>query len=972
MVNLLKQGKNISSRIVQLVCCVLFFNLVAVWEVKAAPASSLGGKENPFVTPALCEIEKPVDYLKIKRARVQPEVPTTEKWQENPFVESAPKPVFNKDESRRGYLLFRRPITSIVYPNSRPKHYERLEKLTGFGCHNEFEPLTFSVYPTRELKNLRVRVSGFYKGPDVIPSSAISVQLQTYWQIPYPHYVTSGDFFWRRMPELLEPVTVHTSAAEVCQRYWLTIKVPKDAVPGVYHGQVTLWDDGYSKAVQIPISFRVMSFELQKDPNKHYTAYYYDYLWDYDDSNRKKENNEWILKAAENSYRSMVEHGFDAMPTIYIRYDSKKDRLYIRQMDRIMALARKAGFKNIPFVPTCAGNAIELIIRKYDKKFKRPSHWEVGTDKMPAKQVYTKITELFKKLNAEWQANGYPKMYCCPLDEVSSSSWKFGAKVYAAVKRSGVGVYITKNPLAVDAHHYQDGTDAFCSQPYALPYEQITASKRLQYWCYPNHNAWEVRKPSVMCNGGRMTYGFGFWRSGYTVLIPWSWGCWRYKTDISYTSEFRMRNGKKTCYTPAGNPVDENGNVLNAIYWECFREGYDDGRYIYTLQQAIRIHAASASPECEAFVKEGKSLLQKIWDRIQVEQKYKSPDTVSILPEEFDALRWQMAALTEELSKFNGKSQSTVSGPVVKIAPQVKSESILAQESMREKMLIKSLGDEEFSCWKNVTKEGHLSIVDTKAFTGQKCLKYHIIIDHNTDGEGKKGTYPVGWPRIVATFKAGELDLSQYEYLSFHVMIDSDRDEVSDDNTPAFWTFSSYAKGDRLPSQSLLGQVPQRVWLPVMIPLNSIIGTSTEQTAWQSIQRMQFGINERDYNNGTGLTFYLDDISLIRFKVPVIENVLVSSSIVLPQKSLFCKLSILGTSFVKRGEYRVIMELLDGSGNSRVRAQEELKDCYAVVLDLPSLNSGIYTLRGSILNAAGQMVSHWETPLTAVIGPAAE
>ena len=70
-------------------------------------------------------------------------------YEEIPFVETADEPALTPAEKERGYLLFHRPITDPVYPNSKPRDPERLEKLVAFAAPGEFEPLTFSIYPVR-------------------------------------------------------------------------------------------------------------------------------------------------------------------------------------------------------------------------------------------------------------------------------------------------------------------------------------------------------------------------------------------------------------------------------------------------------------------------------------------------------------------------------------------------------------------------------------------------------------------------------------------------------------------------------------------------------------------------------------------------------------------------------------------------------------------------------------------------------
>ena len=121
-------------------------------------------------------------------------------------------------------------------------------------------------------------------------------------------------------------MTVHSSPAGECQRYWLTIHVPDDAKPGLYRGTVTVWDDGFDRAVEIPLALRVLGFRLQKDPRKHFSAYFYA---------RNKalyqgRDEAFIRQAADNDYRAMADFGLDMLPTLYLGCEDGK-RIVVRR-----------------------------------------------------------------------------------------------------------------------------------------------------------------------------------------------------------------------------------------------------------------------------------------------------------------------------------------------------------------------------------------------------------------------------------------------------------------------------------------------------------------------------------------------------------------------------------------------------------------------------------------------------------------
>ncbi len=607
---------------------------------------------------------KPVDGVVERRAHAQPTVPAGAK--EIPFVETVPEPALTDAEKQRGYLLFGRPTVEPVYPNTRPLPAERLEALAAFAAPGQFEPVTLALYPVRPLVNLKVRVSslrgkgdrsnlperpatnlrsvpGFaqigpvpFSPPGEIPADRVDVRLGTYWNVGYPRYTTVNTY--RRTPELLERVTVHSSPAGECQRYWLTIHVPEDAKPGLYLGAVTIWDDGFDRALSIPLALRVLGFHLIKDPAKHYSAYFYTK----NNTLYRGRSEAFIRKAADNDYRAMAEFGLDMLPTLYLDCPDGR-QIVVRHAEELQRML-DAGLRGP--APVTADAVIGRVYRDTTPGAKRENHWRIAP--MPPPEFYTRVTGLFRAFEVQRKAKDWPEFICCPMDEVDPSCKEFGVGVYAAVKAAGVRTYATKDPVARDAAAYAPYLDIWCSQPYSVPFEKIVAQKRYEYWCYPNHNAGEIKDRLTMCKGGRMTYGFGFWRSGYTTLIPWNW-CWTTAPD-----QFDYLRGRQS---GCGQRMDDDGEVIPAVYWSCFREGYDDARYIYTLQQAVVQRQDSTDPACQAAVRKGRRLLQETWDAIRVQPKYLA---AGMWPsEEFQAVRWRLAVQTQELLRYPATNKAT-------------------------------------------------------------------------------------------------------------------------------------------------------------------------------------------------------------------------------------------------------------------------------------------------------------------------
>ncbi len=917
----------------------------AVWlcGLAAGAAAAQATGQEP---PPLRLVPKPSDAGPERRARTQPPLP--EKAAEIPFEETAPEPALTPEEQARGYLLFQRPITEPVYPNTRPLPHERLEGLAAFAAPGEVEPVTFCLYPLRPLQDLRVRASALKSASGEIPADRVDVRLGTYWNVGYPSYTTTGTY--RRTPELLERATVHSSPARECQRWWLRIRVPEGAKPGLYRGTVTAWDDGFDRAVEIPLALRVLGFRLDKDPRKRYSVYFYV-------RNRtlyKGRDEAFIRKAADNDYRAMAEVGLDMLPTLYLRCEDGK-RITLAEageLERMLA----AGLKGP--APVTADNVISRLYGDTTPGGKRESHWKVNP--LPPPEFYARVTELFRAFEQERKAKGWPEFVCCPIDEVDAACKEFGAKVYAAVKAAGIRTYATKDPAAADARVYEPHIDIWCSQPYSVPYDRIVSQKRWEYWCYPNHNACEIKDRRTMCKGGRMTYGFGSWRSGYTTLIPWHWS-WTPEPDA-----FDYLRGR---HSGCGQRVDDEGEVMPAVYWECFREGWDDARYLYTLQQAIAEREGSADPACAAAVREGRRLLEETWGAIRVQPKYLA---AGMWPsEEFQAVRWLLAVQTGKLLKHPAARKATAPSVLVDAKaskPAAEPPSALDRAAQAGTLEALDLGG-DFSGWKSGTAEGKTEATAAARREGGKAgLRWTVEVDHQKDG-GEGGKYPVGWPRLSRSFGPGEIDMSRYDSLSFWIRVDSNRDEVADDRTPIGITVASHAKGRLFEKTVDLGDAP-RAWVPVRFSVKEMMeAAGAGPGPWKSVSRVQIHVSEHDYAHGARLVFDVGEAALQRLTAPAIAGVDAPRYALLPRANLAFEFEAMGTASVAKGSHQAAASLEDAGGRTVAEAGQDLAEPHRIVLAASSLAPGACTLRLRIRDAGGKPCSTWTQPLTLVAGP---
>jgi hypothetical protein len=164
-------------------------------------------------------------------------------------------------------------------------------------------------------------------------------------------------------------------------------------------------------------------------------------------------------------------------------------------------------------------------------------------------------------------------------------------------------------------------------------------ARKVEYWCYPNHVNGENDHTPVA--GARMTYGFGFWRSGFRALIPWIY-------SSSTGDPFNYLDGASMDFF---NRHEPDGTPMPVVLWEAYREGYDDYRYVYTLEQLSAEAKRSSKPRAAQAAVLAERELQYVWDSIRVQPKYKYDNLWS--PPAFDAYRWliaqQILALQESM-----------------------------------------------------------------------------------------------------------------------------------------------------------------------------------------------------------------------------------------------------------------------------------------------------------------------------------
>jgi hypothetical protein len=550
------------------------------------------------------------------------------KWALVPRVaDDTPWPQVAPADSARAYLVHHRHWAEVVYPHTVPIAQEINPTLRAFATPGEYEPLTFTVYPFRDFAGAQVEVSDLKSTTTVIPAGSVEIRRARYMRAR-PNYTVLMQYRW--VPDPLmpydpnEPLTAKRNA-----RFWLTVRIPEDAKPGMYKGAVTVTPAG-STPHRVPVVLRVLPIKLQEDPSKIYGIYYRDPLDDW--NNAKDEvSKAFYLRKAEWEMQDLVAHGTRNVTTSLWAAPEKEGEpgkftfnfdLFQMKVDRW----RKYGFKFPLVVGVNAGG----IYRKYMKE-DLGSH--ISQAKPPPPEYGQELTRMCQAIEAERVKRGWPDFVYYPIDEPSTapSAIAFMIETLKAVRAAGVKTYVTADPTIEGFAPLKPYIDVWCTQPFLPLREEILkdkAQRQVDYWCYPNHVNGENDHTTV--NGARMTYGFGFWRSGFTTLIPWI-----YRSDNG--NPWNYLDGT---YSDFFNRCADDGRPIPVAMWEAYREGYDDYRYVHTLREMIAA-ARKQGGKAGRVADEAQTDLESVWKAVRVQPKYKWDDLWE--PRETDVYRWMVA-----------------------------------------------------------------------------------------------------------------------------------------------------------------------------------------------------------------------------------------------------------------------------------------------------------------------------------------
>ncbi|MGA2496197.1 MAG: glycoside hydrolase domain-containing protein [Tepidisphaeraceae bacterium] len=473
------------------------------------------------------------------------------------------------DDTTRGYITFQRDCMKDLYYNDTPGKDEPGKPISTQAFVGEYAPLSLALTPLRDLGSVTVTSTDLTGPAGAIPASAIDVGFVSYRL----SRVTMEGTVYTIAPRLLMSTNAAPVPAGVTRQFWLTVKVPADAKPGVYKGSITVKPEKGAVA-RIPVEFRVRAGTLDPvDIPAGPWGYHIGVPWP-DDPAAAAFNDEMCTK----SLRKMREYGFTTFsgaPSIaYKGFKTGKPVLDFGNSDATMKLAKDLGFLAV----VSYGGGVH--------GFDAYSQDAAAMNAAGFKDYSEFIKAIYTEVQKHADANGWIPVYYNIGDEPIGD-----ALTRAAVNAEAYHKAFPKGPP------YFTAASSFRGSKQDDPHFRF--SKALQVADWNDHDEESVKLIHdaggdwAFYNGGnRWTFGHYMYKAahqfGMKFRLSWHWNATA--GDPYYALDCREDD-----YAWCNSSPD--GQLIPSVEFERLREGLGDYRRMLTLARLAKEKAGTPAAE---------------------------------------------------------------------------------------------------------------------------------------------------------------------------------------------------------------------------------------------------------------------------------------------------------------------------------------------------------------------------------------
>lgn len=424
--------------------------------------------------------------------------------------------------------------------------------MTLTACPGEYESASFGIFALQNLNGIKVTASDLTGPAGTVPASALDLRVVKVWyqagrnvgfqnlKLLTPELLLKDDSLVqideKRQINILKMDKDAMRDADVLQPFavpantfkqcWLTIQVPADAKAGVYRGTITIAPDAGAAFAQ-PVELTVLPFTLD-EPKIICSIYYRGRLHKGKPvCNSERKTEEQLLA----ELKDMVAHGV-TNPTVYQGLGP--------DLERYFQLRQEAGMRGGPLLflggsnPDNAKSVIALA-RKY----------------------------------------GFTDVYFYGIDERSGDELRAQRAWYDRIHAAGGKVFVAGYKDSYEIMGDVLDLPIFAHRPDVAMGEAYHAMGHL-IGSYANPQG-GVEEPETY----RRNYGLGLWKTGYDCACTYAY---QHSFGHSWDDYDHVRYRDHEMAYPTVN------GVIPTIQWEGYREGYDDLRYLATLENLANKH----------------------------------------------------------------------------------------------------------------------------------------------------------------------------------------------------------------------------------------------------------------------------------------------------------------------------------------------------------------------------------------------
>jgi hypothetical protein len=457
-------------------------------------------------------------------------------------------------------------------------------ELTGFGCRGQFVPLSFAIQSKHGLADLRFETTELVSEAGTIPASEVDLRVVKAWWRPHgksPAYlnelllhddefvIASPDepvnrFKDTKFPNDLDTLSPVSMAPGGVRQFWATIRIPDDAGAGMYQGTIQA-SDAKGGVFGLSMSLEVMPFDLAPTPYA-YGFYYRSYL--VDEKTKKEQGVHSWYKTPEQMRKeliNMAEHGCNTLNTYDGRVDKIDGRWDFSKLRLVLEMATEAGLTRSPFMWLAHGV---------------PYTYAPDQERGPKtkEEMVERINEQVSAVSAFLESEGFPKASYYGSDE------RYGEELIQL--RDGYLAITNAGGIVAQACYggYFNEVGEALSLPIVhnlrhdpLTFRSMRASQAAghEVWIYNVPATNMVDSPATY----RRRYGLALWRNGEDGAVPWEYSG-HPKNQTPY-----QELPTQTLYTMTHPTWD--GEPIDTIHFEAWREGIYDTRYLVTLQNEL-------------------------------------------------------------------------------------------------------------------------------------------------------------------------------------------------------------------------------------------------------------------------------------------------------------------------------------------------------------------------------------------------